>query len=177
MYYPRVNALPLVYLDSLVKHLGELLHLLQADPNEGCLGIGAVAQSVNKACTQRNHVLQRPAELHSHRIVDELHAEVGRVKQHLQLLCVVANAVSRHHTFGRHAPQRGLRKLARSNLVGDVRSADDGAVDVQLVVNHSRDEAETAVLVMVHSLDAGDGICVRTNVVLYLVQRLGEKLR
>ena len=62
-------------------------------------------------------------------------------------------------------------------MVGDVGAADDRTIDVELVVNHSSDQTKTTVLIMIDSLDTRDGVRVRTNVVLDLVQNSGEELK
>ena len=61
-------------------------------------------------------------------------------------------------------------------MVGDVGAADDGAIDVELVVDHSGDQTKTTVLIVIDSLDARDGVRVRTYVVLDLVLNSGEEL-
>lgn len=61
-------------------------------------------------------------------------------------------------------------------MVGHVGAADDGAIDVELVVDHSSDQTKATVLVMIDSLDAGNGVGVWTNVVLDLVQNPREEL-
>ena len=62
-------------------------------------------------------------------------------------------------------------------MVGDVGAADDRKIDVELVVDHSSDQTKTTVLIMIDSLDTRDGVRVRTNVVLDLVQNSGEELK
>lgn len=62
-------------------------------------------------------------------------------------------------------------------MVGDVGAADDRTIDVELVVDHSSDQTKTTVLIMIDSLDTRDGVRVRTNVVLDLVQNSGEELK
>lgn len=62
-------------------------------------------------------------------------------------------------------------------MVGDVGAADDRTIDVELVVDHSSDQTKTTVLIMIDSLDTRDGVRVRTNVMLDLVQNSGEELK
>ena len=95
----------------------------------------------------------------------------------MQLLGVVANAITMSKIGTFLLPQGGFGEFASSDLVGDVGAADDRTIDVELVVDHSSDQTKTTVLIMIDSLDTRDGVRVRTNVVLDLVQNSGEELK
>ena len=167
---------PHLHLHALVEHLGELLHLHETDANQSRLRVRPVAQRVHEARAQRDDVLERAAELHAHGVVHQRHAEVGGVEQHLELLRVVAHTVAGREGERERLPESGFGELAGGDLIRHVRSAENGAVDVELVVDHAGDQTELAVLVVVHALDARNGVGSGDHVVLDLVQHLREEL-
>ena len=126
-------------LHALIEHLGELLHLHQTNANQRRLRVRPVAQRVHEARAQRDHVLERATELHAHGVVHQRHAEVRRVEQHLQLLRVVAHAVAGREEEEEQLPQSYFGELAGGDLIRHVGAAEDGAVDVELVVDHAGD--------------------------------------
>ena len=103
------------HLHALIKHLRKLLHFLQPDANQRRFRVRSVAQRVHEPRAQRDHVLQRTAELHAHRVVHQLHAEVRSVEQHLQLLGVVANAITMSK-IGTFFTPRWLRRIRQQRF-------------------------------------------------------------
>ena len=63
------------------ERLAKLDHLKQADAHDGGLGIVAPAQPGDKACGQRDDVLQRAGERDSRDVGDEADVEIGALKE------------------------------------------------------------------------------------------------
>jgi hypothetical protein len=135
-----------VLLDAVEVLEAELLHLGQADADDGGLGVAAVLEAVAEAGAQRHHVLEGTAHLHAVRVQRHVHAERGGVEQLAQQRAMAEVS----------AAQRGLAEVSGGDLVGHVGAHQDAAVDVQALtdeVGHQHD----SVLVEVNALDEGHG--------------------
>mmetsp|Transcript_1087 Transcript_1087/g.2481 ORF Transcript_1087/g.2481 Transcript_1087/m.2481 type:complete len:360 (+) Transcript_1087:555-1634(+) len=131
---------------ALVKHLGELGGLLEADADDGSLGVAAHAETVAEARSKGDDVFKRATQLSSCDVVDLANTERGAVEQALPDLSVGLALES----------DRGLAKLVLSHIIGDVGTHEHRHVHaVHDAFDVLRDELR-ALLVELNALDEGD---------------------
>jgi hypothetical protein len=125
-----------------IKHLGELFHLHETEAHDRGLGVPSIPEAIADAGGDGDDILQRTAQLNAFDVVDGGDDKVRCFKGEFE---GVGSGVVL-------ASDGRLAEELLGDFIGDVRTHEHGARDLELLLDFLRDEDEVPLRVKVNAL-------------------------